>query len=41
MQSSGLSAPGFTRMSAAVFEIKQLIRVISDEQRYLSGQRHW
>ena len=41
MPASGLSAPGFTRMSAAVLEIKQLVSIIPDEQRYLFGQRHW
>jgi hypothetical protein len=35
-----LSAAGFARMPAAVLEIKQLIGVILDKQRYLLGQRH-
>jgi hypothetical protein len=41
MQTLGLSASGFTRMSAAVFKIEQLIRVILNEQGNLLGQRHW
>ena len=28
-------------MPTAVLEIKQLIGVILDKQRYLLGQRHW
>jgi hypothetical protein len=41
MLTLGLSAAWFTRMSAAVLKVEQLIGVIPDEQRYLFSQRHW